>query len=483
MAGTAEILQEYLVRVGFQTDAISLRKFDQGLTATGKKVLGVGTAVASMVLSMEAATAAFAYNMRKMYFASDLANSSVKNLKAMSYAGKQLGIESSTMAGAIKGMAQAMRMNPGLQGLVESFGIQVTGRDMSDVMIDYVKALKNMPEFVGAQYAGLFGIDPDTFHLMINNMDKLIEKKKESLELFKQMGVDPDKGRAVMLQYTETLDRLQARFSILSQAMMMKFLPQFSAVTQIVEESISYWTRWATGIDDVSMSLKDLIERLTLANISGFAKDIWDRIWGKGEYAAKDKGAASSISSAGTATAPASFAELEKKNGLPPGTLDKVWEKESGRGKHMTSKAGAQGHFQLMPGTAKELGVSNPNDLGQSSEAASRMLGRLSKKYGGDMSLALAAYNWGEGNVDSYLKTGKGAKGQALPEETQDYVMKLTGKDMRLGGSGATTTATINQQNTYNISGKDAAQIAASVERSQGRANADLYRQTAGMGG
>lgn len=110
---------------------------------------------------------------------------------------------------------------------------------------------------------------------------------------------------------------------------------------------------------------------------------------------------------------------LEQRYGLPKGLLDSVWMAESGRGKNMTSPVGAQGHFQFMPGTAKQYGLKNPNDLGESADAAARMYRDLLKKYGGDLPKALAGYNWGSGNVD---KKGMGN----LPAETRGYIAKIT---------------------------------------------------------
>ena len=81
----------------------------------------------------------------------------------------------------------------------------------------------------------------------------------------------------------------------------------------------------------------------------------------------------------------------------------------------MLSPAGAQGHFQFMPDTAKQYGLADPNDLPQSADAAGRYFRDLSGKYGGDVRKMLAAYNWGPSNVDR-----KGL--EKMPAETRDYV-------------------------------------------------------------
>lgn len=112
--------------------------------------------------------------------------------------------------------------------------------------------------------------------------------------------------------------------------------------------------------------------------------------------------------------------ELEGKYGLPSGLLDSVYAAESGRGKNLKSSAGAEGPFQFMPGTAKQYGLSNPYDFNASADAAARYYRDLLQHYGGDVNKAIAAYNWGPGNVD---QKGMGN----LPGETRGYMAKVLG--------------------------------------------------------
>lgn len=113
------------------------------------------------------------------------------------------------------------------------------------------------------------------------------------------------------------------------------------------------------------------------------------------------------------------FNNLERQYGLPSGLLDAVWSAESGRGRAMLSPAGAQGHFQFMPATAKQYGLTDPSDLTQSAGAAARMFSDLLKQTGGDLKQALAGYNWGIGNLQR-----KGL--DAAPAETRNYIQKVS---------------------------------------------------------
>jgi len=76
--------------------------------------------------------------------------------------------------------------------------------------------------------------------------------------------------------------------------------------------------------------------------------------------------------------------------------------------------------MQLMPATARGLGVSDPFDPEQNVMAGTRFLKDLLHRYGGNLDDALAAYNWGPGNVDRHGSA-------SLPRETRQYLGTVKG--------------------------------------------------------
>jgi len=96
-----------------------------------------------------------------------------------------------------------------------------------------------------------------------------------------------------------------------------------------------------------------------------------------------------------------------------------IMREESGFNYRAVSRVGARGLMQLMPDTARRLGVRNIHDPVENVEAGTRYLKSLIDMFGGDMNLALAAYNAGEGAVIRY--------GRRMPPyaETTNYVWRI----------------------------------------------------------
>lgn len=129
----------------------------------------------------------------------------------------------------------------------------------------------------------------------------------------------------------------------------------------------------------------------------------------------------------------------QQKYALPNGLIAAVMQVESAGKKDAVSKAGAAGLMQLMPETAKGLGVTDRFDPAQSIEGGAKLLRQLLDDFNGDIKLALAAYNAKPSTVKKF-QAGQGD----LPNETKAYIPKVLGEMQNPTGKSSSEQQTLN---------------------------------------
>jgi soluble lytic murein transglycosylase-like protein len=127
----------------------------------------------------------------------------------------------------------------------------------------------------------------------------------------------------------------------------------------------------------------------------------------------------------------AEIATASKDFGVDEAIVRAIIHAESAFNPNALSRVGAQGLMQLMPATARRFGVANAFDAAQNIRGGVQYLAFLLKRFNGDLSLAAAGYNAGEGAVDKY-------RGVPPYSETQRYVQRVGLLAQRYRGGFAT---------------------------------------------
>jgi soluble lytic murein transglycosylase-like protein len=169
-------------------------------------------------------------------------------------------------------------------------------------------------------------------------------------------------------------------------------------------------------------------------------------------YAVPDAPAIRSTRPAGSRAVREQFEPLVReyaaRHALRPDLVRAVIQVESGFDPRARSPKGAMGLMQLMPDTARELGVNDPYDPADNIRGGTKYLRQLLDRFDGDEELALAAYNAGPGAVARY--------GRQIPpyRETREYVKKVGAVDRHtaaVGGASTGRTAKRIVYKTYEI--------------------------------
>ncbi len=148
----------------------------------------------------------------------------------------------------------------------------------------------------------------------------------------------------------------------------------------------------------------------------------------------------------GSTSMDAIFEEAASLYNVPLNLLKAMGKAESGFDANAVSPAGAQGVMQLMPATARSLGVEDPFDARSNIMGGAKYISQQLEKYNGNIDLSLAAYNAGSGNVAKY--------GGVPPfKETRNYIQRIKG----YMNSDLTTGKTVESANAETgISGANA---------------------------
>jgi hypothetical protein len=167
-----EVLREFLISLGFQTDRSGQERFIRAVT----DVTGVLTRFAIVSSAAAAAVGAMAVNMSRslegLYYSSQRVGSSVDSIRAFSFAVGQMGGNSDEARASIENLARVMRDNPGMRGFVASIvGPSVNTHDAVATMRALGQRFRGMEPHVARAYSGILGIDENTLRTIMQGTE------------------------------------------------------------------------------------------------------------------------------------------------------------------------------------------------------------------------------------------------------------------------------------------------------------------------
>ncbi|MBO0525725.1 lytic transglycosylase domain-containing protein [Clostridium botulinum] len=213
-----------------------------------------------------------------------------------------------------------------------------------------------------------------------------------------------------------------------SSEMVLQQMLQMQLMGQIMKSSFGDSSSFQIVLDSLlkAMENKDISGSNNMLSLDSI-ENSGNKYYGAGQRLEDAKREINSIKSevrTGNITIDSAVEKASRKYGIDKDLLMSVIKQESDFNPNCVSNAGAQGLMQLMPGTASELGVTNPFDIEQNIDGGAKYLKKMLDMHGNVKELALAAYNAGPGTLQ-----WRGVKNisdiNKLPSETRNYVKNI----------------------------------------------------------
>lgn len=201
-------------------------------------------------------------------------------------------------------------------------------------------------------------------------------------------------------------------------------LVQFEMLTQVFEQAFGDSDSFQIMMESLINSISDTNGNVDLSKISLGEEDLSKLGYGGGQRLNNVYNSVKESLDSGVSSIDEAVEKASRKYGVDKDLIMAVIKQESDFNPSAVSSAGAEGLMQLMPGTASELGVTNPYDIGENVDAGTEYLRNMLNMYGNCKELALAAYNAGPGTLQ-YKDVKDSSDIYKLPYETRDYVQKV----------------------------------------------------------
>lgn len=199
---------------------------------------------------------------------------------------------------------------------------------------------------------------------------------------------------------------------------------KFEMMTQIFKEAFGDSDSFQLVMESLTKALSDSNGNIDLSKLNLGQDDLSKLGYGAGQRLNTVYNSVKNDIKSGSSSIDEAIENASNKYGVDADLIKAVIKQESDFNPNSTSDAGAEGLMQLMPGTASELGVTDPYNVDQNVDGGTKYLKEMLNMYGNCKELALAAYNAGPGTLQSRdVNSVSGIS--RLPYETRDYVQKV----------------------------------------------------------
>lgn len=234
----ADTIQEYLIGLGYKIDEPGLAKFNLFIGTTAKSFAALSATVATTTMQVVESVTRIAKQFESLYYASQRTGETVAGLQAVGFAAQQIGVSSQAAQGAIESFARAIRTNPGIEGLLKQLGVG-PGSPMERLK-QFIQNTQAMPYYIRAQYAGMLGMDEQTFRMMTleGGFERFAREQEDFIRRQREAGIDAKALSEESVEFSRSWNRLSSDASIFGEVLSKNVLPILQKLVDFLDRVV-----------------------------------------------------------------------------------------------------------------------------------------------------------------------------------------------------------------------------------------------------
>ncbi len=254
---SADVIKEFLVRLGYQVDQSGEQKFSEGIKNVTAVTIALGIEIAKTAEAVVQGMTRIATNLDSLYFASQRVKASAENVQAFGYAASQMGSSVDEANSTLENFSKFLRINPGGESMLQSWGIQTRDtngqlRDTTEMLRDLGKLFRGMPYFRAYSLASGLGIDDKMLQALIKGGDAFDQQYKEILHRY---GLNAQEAAEQSHHFMLEMRELRANADVLAMVVGTKLIAIFdelqfrwNSLDATTRQNIETGAKWVAGI-------------------------------------------------------------------------------------------------------------------------------------------------------------------------------------------------------------------------------------------
>lgn len=287
------VLEDFMVRLGFKVDSDGEKKFDKALTVAVTKANLLARGIEEMAVAVAKSVARVVGDFDRLTYASARTGTSVAGLKSLQYGFSQLGGSAQQAMAVVENFTRTMRMNPGLKGFVKQLGVD-TAKEGADQLLDVVEKLNAKPYHIAVRQAEMLGIDENSYSLLSRQLVQFKAFRDSMQQTARVIGLDGKKAAESSTALSQAWGKLAGSASVVAERFAADLMPH---VTRFLNYLNDWVDRHGAEIGKFMDDLKGYGQRLadTMAELGKAIEPIASRFQTIAESLTGEKGLKASM--------------------------------------------------------------------------------------------------------------------------------------------------------------------------------------------